>query len=89
MYDRHVRVPAAPGLEWVIRRTQLSPADTRPARGGDAPAIAAGFASTDCPRCARFVESAMQAIALALDDYRDGAGDPVPDDDEPPFGATD
>lgn len=76
MSDRYVRVPATPNLEWVVLRAQLSPAETRPARAGDAAEIAAGFASADCPDCARFVKSAMQALALALDRYGDDTRDP-------------
>jgi hypothetical protein len=71
MTVRHVSVPATPELSWVVPRRELCPGETRPASPDDARRAPAGFAPGDCDGCSQFVERAMRAIALALDDDSD------------------
>lgn len=84
MVVRRVSIPADPWLSWVVPVPEILPGETRPASASDARRSAGQTGDGDCLGCSRFVERAMRAIALALDD-----GDAA-DDDWPPFeGPTD
>jgi hypothetical protein len=70
-----------PEVSWVVSVPETVPGQARPASPDEARRLAGAFASADCAECSHFVERAMRAIALALDDLPDG---------EPPFeGPTD
>lgn len=81
---RRVSIPVDPCLSWVVPVPEALLDETRPASPRDARRVVAEAGPGECPGCSHFVERAMRAIALALDDAD------APDGDWPPFeGPTD
>jgi hypothetical protein len=78
-----VSIPAAADLSWVVPVPELSVGESRPASPGELRRLEIAFAPPECPGCVRFVERAMEALALALDEYDE------PDDEPPPGDLTD
>ena len=71
-----VSIPVAADVSWVVTVPELCVGETRPASPAELRRLEVAFAAHDCPDCSRFVERAIEAIALALDEF----------DDEPPHG---
>lgn len=80
MTVRRVSIPAVADLGWVVPVPELCVGETRPASPGALRRLQADFAPPECPGCSRFVERALEAIAIALD---------ASDDDPPHGGLTD
>jgi len=76
MRGTRVRIPAAADLMWVVAVPELCLGESRPASPAELRRLEVAFAAPECPGCVRFVQRAMEALSLALDEF----------DDEPPRG---
>jgi hypothetical protein len=75
-----VSIPATADLSWVVPVPELSVGETRPASARELHRLEVAFAPPECPGCVRFVERAMEALALALDEYDESDDEPPPGD---------
>jgi len=75
-----ISIPAAADLSWVVSLPELCVGEARPASLAELHRLEVAFAPPECPGCVRFVERAMEALSLALDEF---------DDDPPCGGLTD
>jgi len=76
MTVRRVTIRVAPDISWVVAVPELRDSDARPASPAALRELESVFAPPDCPGCFRFVERAIEAISMALDEF----------DDEPALG---
>lgn len=76
MTVRRVSVPVTLGLSWVVPVPESRGGDARPASQAALRELETVFVPPDCPGCFRFVERAIEAISMALDEF----------DDEPALG---
>jgi hypothetical protein len=71
MSARRVTIPATVDLGWVVTVPEFCAGETRPASPGALHRLEAEFGPAECPGCFRFVERAIEAISLALDEFDD------------------
>jgi len=64
-------VPATPDVGWVVAVPTLCAGAALPASPASLHDLETEFAPPQCPGCARFVERAMQALSVALDEVDD------------------
>lgn len=71
MTVRRVTIPASSDVTWIVPVPELRASDTRAASPTALRELETAFAPPDCPDCFRFVERAIEAISMALDEFGD------------------
>jgi len=80
MMSRRVSIPVTHELSWVLTVPELCLGQARVSSPESLRDLEAAFAPAECPTCARFVERAIEALSMALDEVVD---------EPPPGDATD
>ena len=69
---RRVSIPATVDLRWVVSVPELCAGASRPASPSALRRLEAELGPVECPSCFRFVERAIEAISVALEEFDDG-----------------